>query len=102
MDYETLIQSLRIAAKYDYDYEKYGLETVCNSISFGIDEELILRIRKPSIEDIIKLQSLGWSIGSDENAEDEDIEKWNGGFDNMTEDEIKEMFGKYNEVSIFI
>lgn len=102
MDYESLIQSLQIAAKYDYDYDKHGLGTSCNSIGFGIEQELILYIRHPSIEDIIKLQSLGWSIGSDEDAEDEDIEKWNSGFNNMTEDEIKKMYGKYNSVSIFI
>lgn len=91
MTYKQLIETLEIAAKYDY-----GLDYDCNVMWAHHDEHGIYFKQTPTAEDLRKLSKMGWLLGSDDDYDEEDSDKWEHS-DSLTDEELIDLFKEHGD-----
>jgi hypothetical protein len=101
MKYSNLINTLEIAAKHDANYNNLGLETSAFCLRCN-PEELIIEIKGATVEEIKMFQEFGWNLGYSAIFNEDDSDKWEGGFNGMTDDQILELYRKYDSISLFV
>ena len=97
MKYKDLIETIQIVAKYNG-----GLDEVCCEMWAEHDEHgiNIKDTSKVSVEDIRRLAEIGWQLGCDADYDEEDSEKWEN-YKNLSDEELVELFSKYDSIYKF-
>lgn len=94
MTYKELIETLEIIAKYDG-----GLDNEC-LIMWAAHEEHGFGFKKTwnvEAKDIRRLAEIGWGLGSDDEYDEEESEKWKHP-ENLSDEELVEIFNNYSGI----
>lgn len=98
MTYKHLIETIEIIRKYDTLPDCYTIWATYEEFGFEIKRDWNM-----SAKDIRRLAEMGWSLGSDDEYDEEnkDFEKWEN-YKNLSDEELISIFKNYNSISIFV
>jgi len=97
MTYKDLIETLKIVSKYDG-----GLENTCLNMWAEHDAHGISFKSNWALDpkDIRRLAEMGWVLGSHGEFDEDDFDKWEH-YDELSDDELVELFKCYNGIFKF-
>lgn len=98
MKYKDLIETLKIIRKYDTLPDCYTIWATDEEFGFEISNDWNV-----SAKDLRRLAEMGWSLGSDDDYDEEnkDFEKWEN-YKDLSDEELISVFKNYDSISIFV
>lgn len=98
MTYKDLIETIEIIRKYDTLPGCYTIWATYEEFGFEIQRDWNM-----SAKDIRRLAEMGWSLRSDDEYDEnnKDFEKWEN-YKELSDEELVEIFKRFNSISIFV